>query len=204
MVGGFWGWLWGLGFFVFAMFFAWLGITMSALVRQRNEARTKLKKLSQTPLTVECSSCGYSLAGGNEFGENRYIWTLDATLTNTSDKEKIGTKEVSLLVNFLVNEKVIHYDLNIIRQSELDKYEVSTSRKKGRLITEKEYLEPRQSLTGFYKFLDLNFIRFEGHSIKSKWPTLIVVDSLDQTHRRDFSKAPVGQPIFGKEGSRMR
>ncbi len=44
VVGSIFGWYWGLGLFVFAMFCVWIGATASAPVRQRNEAWNVLSK----------------------------------------------------------------------------------------------------------------------------------------------------------------
>ena len=44
VVGAIFGWYWGLGLFVFAMFCVWIGATASAPVRQRNEAWSVLLK----------------------------------------------------------------------------------------------------------------------------------------------------------------
>ena len=48
LVGATFGWYWGLGLFVFALFSVLVGATASAPVKQRNEAREKLLKLQDT------------------------------------------------------------------------------------------------------------------------------------------------------------
>lgn len=45
-------WYWGVGLFVFAMLCVWIGATVSAPIKQRNQARTLLlSKLTPIPLT---------------------------------------------------------------------------------------------------------------------------------------------------------
>ena len=45
VVGARFGWYWGLGLFLFAMLCAWIGATASAPIKQRNEARNRIREL---------------------------------------------------------------------------------------------------------------------------------------------------------------
>ncbi len=50
-IGGFTSWYWGLFVIVVGMFFVWIGATISALIKQRNEAWSLLKKRKSVPLS---------------------------------------------------------------------------------------------------------------------------------------------------------
>ncbi len=168
--------------------------------RQRNEARLALEKLSQTPLDLECNSFEYSLVGKNWLQENQYIWSFNVILTNNSDKDTVGTKAISLLVNYSTPDgKVKSYALSLVPAPDRDKYS-RPSMARGRLLAENEYLRPHEALTGFYQFLDTE--AFWKPKLIQTWQTLVVVDSFGAPHRKQFSRSGFASRLNpDKEGS---
>ena len=155
--------------------------------KQRNEARQALEKLSQTPLRVECTSFGRELAGKTWLQENQYLWHFNVILTNTSDTQSVSTKAVSLEVRYSdKNGDVRGYALSLIPDVDKDKYG-HASMAKGKLLGENEYLKPRDSMRGFYQFTDKE--EFWKPKLIQTWPTLVVVDSFDAPHRKEFSQS---------------
>ena len=200
VVGAVLGWYWGLGLFVFAMLCAWIGATASAPVRQRNEVRKELQKLSQTPLNVDFYGYSRFLVGKSQLLENQYVWKFPVGLTNTSDKDNIGIKTVSLLLNFNAPDgRLRGFPLLLIPENDKDKYG-NNVRERGRPLTENEYLHPHEPLTGFYQFLEEGLEHF-GIEINKTWPTLILQDSLDKSHRKEFKRKPLIQSNSDKGDS---
>lgn len=159
---------------------------IKAPYRQRDEARHALEKLSQTPLVVECNSYERQLVGETWLKEKQYIWFLDVILTNQSDTQNVSTKAVSLVVNFPVADGDIRrYALSLVPDIDKDKYG-RPSAASGELLAENEYLKPRESLRGFYQFLDKDTF-WKSQSIQT-WPMLVVVDSFGAPHRREFNR----------------
>ncbi len=187
VIGGIFHWYWGLFVVLFGMFCVWLGATASASIKQRNEARQALENLSQTPLVMECNSYEKRLVGKTWLNENQYIWFLCVSLTNQSDTHNVGTKAISLEVNFPVADgNVKRYALSLVPDIDRDKYG-RPSMVSGRPLGENEYLHPHESLRGFYQFLEDDLTMFGIKSIQT-WPTLVVVDSFNAPHRREFPR----------------
>ncbi len=185
--------------------FAGLGIVFlislfSAPYKQRNEARHNLEKLSQTPLIVECNSYEKCLVGKNWLEENLYLWLLSVILTNQSDTQNVSTKVISLEVHYPVaGGNVKSYTLSLVPNIDKDKYR-HPSMGGDKSLGENEYLPPRQSLRGFYQFLD-GETTWKPKSIQT-WPTLVVVDSFGASHRREFNRPRFAiQSNSDKEGS---
>jgi len=66
VIGGVFGWYWGLAIILFSMFCVWLGATASAPVKQRNEARQRIKELETEfkkpkPFNVLCPTTSLGL-----------------------------------------------------------------------------------------------------------------------------------------------
>ena len=155
--------------------------------KQRNEARHALEKLSQTPLVVECNSFQYHLVGKNWLGANQYLWLFNVILTNKSDKHNVSTKAISLVVRYhIADAKVKSYALSLIPGIDRDEYG-RPSMASGKLLTENEYLRPRESVRGFYQFLDTE--EFWKPKLIKTWPTLVVVDSFDAPHSKQFKQS---------------
>ena len=190
----------GLGGLVTAILIIFAWNLYRAPYKQRNEARRALENLSQTPLILECNSYEKSLAGKNWLGENLYIWFLNVILTNQSDTQNVSTKAVSLEVHFPVaDEKIKRYALYLVPDADKDKYG-HPSMGGDKSLGENEFLQPRQSLRGFYQFLDGEG-GWKPKSIQT-WPTLVVVDSFGASHRREFNRPRFAtQQVPDKEGS---
>lgn len=168
--------------------------------KQRNEARHALEKLSQTPLRVECTSFGYELVDKTWLQENQHLWHFNVILTNTSDTQSVSTKAVWLEVRYNAkNGDIRGYTLSLVPDVDKDKYgRASTAN--GKLLGENEYLNPRGSVRGFYQFLDKE--EFWKPKLIQTWPTLIVVDSFDAPHRKEFSQSRFASRLSpDKEGS---
>ncbi len=190
VIGGLFGWYWGLVVVVFGMICVWIGATALAPLRQRNEARHAFDKLSQTPLVIECNSYGKMLVGKTWLGAKQYLWTLNAILTNQSDTLNVGTKAAILEVHFPVaDEKIRTYRVSLVPDKDRDNYNHNLMGD-GRPLSENEYLRPRESVRGFYQFLDEEMLGHKPNSIQS-WPTLIVVDSFGANHRKAFNRPQI-------------
>ncbi len=175
----------------------------SAMKEKRDEAHLALNNLTQTPLKVEFSGYERSLIGKNWRLEDQYMWSFFVTLTNKSDKNNVGTKAVSLLVNFNTSdEKTRSLILHLVPETERDVYS-PPSNSRGRVLMENEYLQPFEPITGFYQFLEEGLVNFGINmlNINQTWPTLIVVDSFDGIHRREFKRRPAKQSSSDKEDS---
>jgi hypothetical protein len=188
-----------LGFIV-AFGIIYLVMLMRAPYKQRNEARLIIEKLSQTPLVVECNSYEKRLVGETWLKEKQYLWLLNVILTNQSDTHNVSTKAISLELNFPVADgDVKRYALPLVPDRDRDKYG-HPSMASGRPLAENEYLRPHESLRGFYQFLDED-TPWKPNSIKT-WPTLVVVDSFNAPHRREFPRPRFAtQSNSDKEGS---
>lgn len=190
----------GLGGLLTAIFIIFFWNLFRAPYKQRNDARLALHKLAQTPLKVEYLSHGYQLAGKNWLGKNLYLRYFNVMLTNTSDTQSVSTKAISLEVRYKdQNGNIRGYALSLIPDVDKDKYgHVSSAQ--GILLGESEYLNHRDSRRGFYQFLD-------GESpsapkLIQTWPTLVIVDSFDAPHRKEFSQSRfASQSNPDKEGS---
>lgn len=184
LVGGVVGVLGGLAL-VFLLIFLWN--MKRAPYRQRNEARDALEKLSQTPLGMECSGFESVLWGDTPFGHKQYKWLLNVILTNQSDTQNIGTKTVSLIIDGPVGDgKTRRYALSLMPDTDRNG-RAFPSNAIGRPLTVNEYLRPRQSVTGYYEFLDDDMF-WKPKSIQRR-PTLVVVDTLGAPHRKEFPRS---------------
>ena len=169
--------------------------------KQRDEVRHALEELSQTPLVVECNSYERRLVGETWLKEKQYIWFLNVILTNQSDTQNVSTKAVSLEANIPIADGGVRgYVLSLVPDIDKTKYG-HPSTASGEPLTENKYLHPRESLRGFYQFLD------EDTFWKSKslqiWPTLVVVDSFGTSHRSEFPRPQFAvQSNSDKEGSK--
>jgi hypothetical protein len=63
VVGAIFGWYWGLALFVFAMLCFWMGTTVSAPVKQRNEARQMLSNIPSRRKILADKLAEFYLAG---------------------------------------------------------------------------------------------------------------------------------------------
>jgi hypothetical protein len=180
------------------LIFAWN--LFRAPYRQRDEAR---KKLSQTPLKVDFYGYKRSLVGKNWLQEDQYIWIFPVGLTNTSDKDNVGTRAVSLLLNFNAPDgKLRRFPLLLIPEKDKDKYGHQQG-ERGRPLAENEYLRPHEPLTGFYQFLEEGMAHF-GIDTKKTWPTPILQDSLDNVHSREFKGLSAILSSSDKEDSQTK
>ncbi len=166
--------------------------------RQRDEAILALDKLSQTPLKVEYFSQGYQLVGKNWLGRELYLRHFNVILTNTSDTQEVSTKAVFLEVRYKEkNGNVRSYVLSLIPDVDKDNYgRVSSA--EGKLLKENEYLNHRDSRRGFYQFLD-GEAPFAPKLIQT-WPTLVIVDSFDAPHRKEFSQSRFASRLSPDKG----
>ena len=165
--------------------------------RQRNRGDKSLTLYNrnefQTPLHVECNSYGYELAGKTWLQENQYLWHFNVILTNTSDSQYVSTKVVSLGVRYKTRDGTVRgYALSLIPETDKDKYG-NPSNTEGKLLGENEYLNPRGSVRGFYQFLDKE--GFWKPKLIQTWPMLVVVDSFDAPHRKEFSRSKLASQL---------
>lgn len=190
----------GLGGLLTATVIIFLYNLFRAPYKQRNEARRALEKLSQTPLVVECYSYEYSLAGKDWLNKSQYLWLFNVILTNKSDTQNVSTKAISLVVNYpIADDKVKSYALSLLPDTDSDKYG-RPSTAIGKLLAENEYLRPRDSIRGFYQFLDKE--EFWKPKLIQTWPTLVVVDSFDAPHRKQFKPSRLASRLKpDKKGS---
>jgi len=171
--------------------------------KQRNEARHALEKLSRTPLVMECYSYEKRLVGETWLKRKQYLWCFNVILTNKSDTQNVGVKAVSLVIRFPAREgKFKSYALSLIPEPDQNKYERS-AQANGRPLVENEYLLPNQSTRGFYQFLEEELPwKPTGVETWKTWVTLVVVDSLDAPHRKEFAPPRIAtQSKPDKEGS---
>ena len=166
----------------------------------RNEVRRALEKLSQTSLRVEYTSFGYEITRKTWLQENQYLWHFNVMLTNTSSTKPVSTKAVSLEVRYNTkNGDVRGYALSLVPDVDKDKYG-RASMANGKLLGENEYLRPAESISGFYQFLDAE--AFWKPKLMQTWPTLVIVDSFDAPHRKEFSQSRFASRLSpDKEGS---
>ena len=94
VVGGIWGWYWGLGLFVFAMLCVWIVATVHAPVKQRDEARNELKRYE---------GLLWIRAKGRRCLDDRMgpirktlAWYFVVNITNPSSDKNLGIRSIVL------------------------------------------------------------------------------------------------------------
>ena len=94
VVGGVFGWGWGVALFAFAFICVWLGATVRAPIKQRNEARDRVGVLEDE--RIPCITAK-PRAGRRQYGsEHEYLLWAELLVTNTSPSQSLSNVEVRL------------------------------------------------------------------------------------------------------------
>ena len=168
---------------VFLLIMAWT--FWRAPYRQRDEARQAIDDSATSPLVVVCSSYELTLVGEDIFRGQEYLWALDATLTNNSDEQSVGTGRALVRIHARSDDdsSIRTYTLPLLVASERDRVG-----SRGKLfLEENEYLRPRESRTGVYLFLDNDWHGQKPITLNC-WPNLLVVDSFGGVHNSSFNQ----------------